>query len=385
MARAARERSEQERETPHPDTTNLHPSARPPKGRAAREPSEQERETPHPDTTNLHPTALPVITPHGLPLRRGDAGDAVRDLQHRLALIGYAIDGDSTEFGTETEASLRRFQSDRGLVVDGICGPQSWNALVEADHRLGDRLLYYRDPMMRGDDVAELQRGLGQLGFDPYWVDGILGPRTHRAIQQFQHNVGLPDDGVVGRSTIEALHRLTVRTAGQVTIAEVREHERLRRQPNRIEGRRIVVGDTGDLPVIAQAVARRLRQLGADVLTFSTPDLSRQARTANQWNGDIYLGVTLAVDNFGISYFAMSGFESVGGRALAQRCSAALGACLPEPVPTRAMRLSILRETRMPAVWCRIGPGETVVPQAAHIGRALTDATADWCLNPGLP
>ena len=331
------------------------------------------------------PAPRPSATgqPHGLPLRRGDSGDAVHDLQRRLALIGYRTDGEPQEFGTETEASLRRFQSDRGLVVDGICGPQSWNALVEADHRLGDRLLYYRDPMMRGDDVAELQRRLGQLGFDPHWVDGILGPRTHKAIQQFQQNAGLPDDGVIGRSTIDALERLTSRTTGQLTIAEVREHERLRHQPNRVEGKRIVVGDTGELPVIAQAIARRLRHVGADVLSFSTPDLGHQARTSNQWNGDIYLGVTLAGDNFGVSYFAMSGFESVGGRALAQRCSAALAPWLAEPAPTKPMRLSILRETRMPAVWCRIGPGSAVVPRAPHIARALADAITDWCLDPG--
>ncbi len=321
-------------------------------------------------------------SPRGLPLRRGDAGDAVHDLQRRLALIGYPIDGDSQEFGTETEASLRRFQSDRGLVVDGVCGPQSWNALVEADHRLGDRLLYYRDPMMRGDDVAELQRLLGQLGFDPHWVDGVLGPRTDRAIRQFQQNVGLPDDGVVGRSTTDTLDRLAGRTRGQVTIAQVREHERLRHQPNRVEGRRIVVGDAGDLPVIAQAVARRLRKLGADVLSFSTPDLSHQARTSNQWNGDLYLGLTLAVDNFSISYFAMSGFESVGGRALAQRCSTALQPLLAETAPATAMRLAILRETKMPAVWCRIGPGDIVVPRAPRIARALVDAISSWCLDP---
>ena len=247
-----------------------------------------------------------------LPLRRGDIGEAVRDLQERLALIGYGTGVDHQEFGAATEASLRQFQNDRGLVVDGICGPQSWNALVEADHRLGDRLLYYRAPMMRGDDVAEVQRRLGQLGFDAYWVDGILGPRTQTAIRQFQQNVGLPDDGVVGRSTVEALERLTRRSAAEVTIAEVREHERLRLQPSRVEGRRVVIGDTGELPVIAQAVARRLRHAGAEVLSFSTPDLSHQARTSNQWNGDIYLGVTLAVDNFGFSYFATRGFESVG-------------------------------------------------------------------------
>ena len=330
------------------------------------------------------PTADSAGRPGGLPLRRGDQGDAVLDLQRRLSLIGYSTDGDAHEFGAVTEAALRRFQSDRGLVVDGVCGLQSWNALVEADHRLGERLLYYRSPMMRGDDVAELQQRLGRLGFDPQWVDGILGPRTESAVRQFQHNVGLRDDGVVGRDTVDALDRVGRRTTNDVTVAEVREHDRLRHQPNRVEGRRIVVGDTGELPVIAQALARHLRQAGAEVLSFSTPDLGHQARTSNQWGGDIYLGVTLATDNFGVSYFSMSGFESVGGKALAQRCCASLTPLLAAPAPARAMRLPILRETRMPAVWCRIGPGAVVVPRAPRIALTLAEAVIEWCLDPGL-
>ena len=326
------------------------------------------------------------MTPSGadLPLRRGDQGEAVHDLQRRLSLIGYGSESDAGEFRAGTEAALRRFQSDRGLVVDGICGAQSWNALVEADHRLGDRLLYYRAPMMRGDDVADVQQRLGRLGFDPQWVDGIFGPRTQGAVEQFQHNVGVPSDGVVGRATVDALERLSTQSLDDLTIAQVRERDRLRHQPTHVEGRRIVIGDSGELPVIAQAVARRLRQAGAEVLSFSTPDLSYQARTSNQWQGDIYLGVTLASDDLAVSYFAMRGFESVGGRALAQRCCDALAPLLASPAPAKAMRLPILRETRMPAVWCRIGPGSTVVPQAPHIAGALADALIDWCLDPGL-
>ncbi|MCY4068208.1 MAG: peptidoglycan-binding protein [Acidimicrobiaceae bacterium] len=319
--------------------------------------------------------------PQGLLLRRGDSGDDVADLRRRLAVLGYGA-GDSQHFDTETEAALRSFQGDRGLVVDGICGRHTWNALVEAAHRLGDRLLYYRVPMMRGDDVADLQRKLGQLGFDPQWVDGVLGPQTNRAIRQFQRNLGLREDGMVGRSSTDALERLTSRTRSRVTIAEVREHERIRRQPTRVEGRRVVLGDTGDLPALTAAIARRLRRRGAEVLSFSSPDLGHQARTANDWNGDIYLGVMLATDNFAVSYFAMSGFESVGGKALAQRCSAALKPYVS--VAPKAMRLPILRETRMPAVWCRFGPGELLVPLTPHLSQALAGAVSEWCLDPGL-
>ena len=39
-------------------------------------------------------------------------------------------------------------------------------------------MLYHRIPMMRGDDVAELQARLNSLGFDTGKVDGIFGPDT---------------------------------------------------------------------------------------------------------------------------------------------------------------------------------------------------------------
>lgn len=317
-----------------------------------------------------------------LPLRRGDRGEAVLDLQRRLTLMGFGVEGEHREFGPLTEASLRSFQRARGLTVDGVCGPHSWDSLVEADNRLGDRLLYYRAPMMRGDDVEDLQRRLGRLGFDARWVDGIFGPYTETAARQFQQNVGLPSDGVVGRSTVDALNRLSGRSAGGITVAEVRAHERLRHQPPSVGGKRIVVGDSGQLPVVAQGVARRLRRDGAEVLAFSTPDLRHQARTANQWGGDVYLGMTLTVDNFSVSYFSMPGFESIGGQALADCCCEALAELLPEPVSPTAMRLPILRETRMPAVWCRIGPGQAVVPRAPQIAQALAGALTQWCRQP---
>src|SRR4051812_35182321 len=102
-----------------------------------------------------------------LPLRAGATGDAVRDVQRRLAAVGIGADGDPLgTFGPGTEAALRRFQDQRGLRVDGVCGTQTWDSLVEADRRLGDRLLYERRPMVRGDDVGELQQLLGALGFD---------------------------------------------------------------------------------------------------------------------------------------------------------------------------------------------------------------------------
>lgn len=66
-------------------------------------------------------------------LRRGDMGKAVRDVQQRLADMGYdlgkwGVDGD---FGTATEAAVRKFQTARGLTADGIVGAATWAALED--------------------------------------------------------------------------------------------------------------------------------------------------------------------------------------------------------------------------------------------------------------
>lgn len=315
-------------------------------------------------------------------LRLGDTGEAVFDLQQRLALAGYETAEDHYFFGPATEAALKKFQADRGLIADGICGPYSWAALVEADYQLGDRLLYYRLPMMHGDDISDLQQRLGKLGFDVGWVDGIFGFDTQKAVQQFQHNVGLPVDGVVGRITLHTLHRLSKQSAGELTITEVREHERLRQQPCLVEGRKIVVGNIGDLPVIANAIARQLRRSGAKVLSLESPSLSYQAHTSNNWSGDAYIGITSTTRRLDVSYFATSGFKSTGGQALADQCVNALQPLFRETLIITGLKIPILRETRMPAVWCRLGPGAKVVTHAPEIAEALTSAVMNWCFQP---
>ena len=64
-------------------------------------------------------------------LRRGITGDAVKQLQTLLMMKGYdcGATGADGVFGKNTEAAVRKFQWDNGLVVDGICGPKTYAAL----------------------------------------------------------------------------------------------------------------------------------------------------------------------------------------------------------------------------------------------------------------
>lgn len=73
-----------------------------------------------------HPVAMKPQRPT---LRRGDSGDAVRDLQTALWKVGgYGLLIDS-DFGPKTEAAVVAFQSARGLKPDGVVGEKTWGAL----------------------------------------------------------------------------------------------------------------------------------------------------------------------------------------------------------------------------------------------------------------
>jgi peptidoglycan hydrolase-like protein with peptidoglycan-binding domain len=67
-------------------------------------------------------------------LRKGSTGNPVRRAQKRLTLAGYDTGGVDGSFGAKTEAAVKRFQADQGLVEDGIVGPATW-ARIDA---LGD-------------------------------------------------------------------------------------------------------------------------------------------------------------------------------------------------------------------------------------------------------
>jgi peptidoglycan hydrolase-like protein with peptidoglycan-binding domain len=144
------------------------------------------------------------------PIRRGDRGPAVEDIQRRLRVLGAdlgptGIDG---VFLGATLAAVRAFQHERDLAEDGDVGERTWAALVDATFTLGDRLLYLHFPHFHGADVRVLQGALNVLGFAAGDLDGIFGAFTERAVREFQANSGLPADGIVGPDTVRALGNL---------------------------------------------------------------------------------------------------------------------------------------------------------------------------------
>ncbi|MCM0620075.1 peptidoglycan-binding domain-containing protein [Nocardioides bruguierae] len=61
-------------------------------------------------------------------LRQGDSGPAVQALQVELNKRGASLATDGA-FGPATDSAVRSFQSSRGLSVDGVAGPNTWESL----------------------------------------------------------------------------------------------------------------------------------------------------------------------------------------------------------------------------------------------------------------
>jgi len=288
--------------------------------------------------------------------RLGSSGAPIRDIQVRLGALGFPCSADPAgEFGAATSAAVISFQSDRGLPADGIVGQDTWRALYEAGYRLGDRLLYNRRPMLRGDDVAELQRRLNALGFDVGKVDGIFGPDTAHAISEFQQNRSISEDGVVGPQIIAEL-ALVSKATRKTGREAIREREWLRGLPHSIAGARIFIDPACGIEGEAEATwdaavttATSIQKLGAIPLMARSADARPPERIralrANRLGADLIVGYRFPAGSDAlITFFASSKSHSEAGAALA----AHLARVLSFPVSGRAQ--SLLKETRAPAV-----------------------------------
>jgi len=74
-------------------------------------------------------------------IRKGSKGQEVTECQTMLYKLGYniGVSGIDGDFGRNTEAAVKSFQSDHKLTVDGVVGPMTWDALDKAYAQLGSQ------------------------------------------------------------------------------------------------------------------------------------------------------------------------------------------------------------------------------------------------------
>lgn len=143
------------------------------------------------------------------PIKEGSSGDAVKDIQERLAKIEYLSTSKITShFDANTKQAIEKFCKDCNIEIRDFVDEEVWGELVDATYTLGDRTLYLRMPNFHGSDCKQLQQILGTLGFSVGDEDGRFGVLTESALRQFQLNMGLPSDGIVGAYTYRSIQSL---------------------------------------------------------------------------------------------------------------------------------------------------------------------------------
>lgn len=143
-----------------------------------------------------------------------ESSESVAELQRHLADMGY-FNGEITgHYGPQTQEAVLRFQQDMGLAADGIVGPETAQVLFQGAPS-GEAPYDSQGPEARGgvrledngDQVAELQQRLADLGYYSGEISGVFDYPTEAAVMQFQRDNGLSTDGVVGPSTEDTLRR----------------------------------------------------------------------------------------------------------------------------------------------------------------------------------
>lgn len=321
------------------------------------------------------PGRVPILGPGA----SGAAAEEVRSILHRIGLLEDPVG----TYDQACELAVRDFQQRRGILVDGLVGPETYRSLSAARYRLGDRVLHrsVSAPLV-GDDVLALQSRLLELGYAAGRADGLFGQVTEQALLGFQHEAGLGPDGTCGPATVRALQRLSATVVGGRPQL-MRETDQMHRRGPTLAGKRILLDPAHGGPdlghraaglteaalswTIAHRLEGRLAAAGVRVeLTrgpSTGPTVAERIAFANASNADLLLSLhvdgntsTAAQGLATFHYGTAHGVSSTVGERLAGLLHRELLARTGlSDCRTHGKTWDLLRLTTMPAVQVDLG------------------------------
>ena len=140
----------------------------------------------------------------------GARGDNVVKIQRELIRRGYNVPGGTDgQYGSGCRETVKKFQGDNGLEIDGVVGKRTWDTLfptLEIELPYPGKIITMGS---RGENVIRIQKRLIRLGYNvPGGADGQYGSGCREMIKKFQGDNGLEIDGDVGKNTWNTLFPL---------------------------------------------------------------------------------------------------------------------------------------------------------------------------------
>lgn len=144
-------------------------------------------------------------------LRMGSRGDEVKQVQQQLSNRSLVKSSHVTGYyGPITYEAVKKFQSQNGLMVDGIVGPATRQKLNLSSSTSRSSSSVVSSGLFKlgtsHPEVSDIQRRLKELGHYKYSrITQYYGPITQEAVKSFQRANGLAVDGIAGPATLRKL------------------------------------------------------------------------------------------------------------------------------------------------------------------------------------
>ncbi|MDA2947093.1 MAG: peptidoglycan-binding domain-containing protein [Actinomycetota bacterium] len=131
------------------------------------------------------------------------SSDELLDLSNKIQAAGYQFPTDAVDCKALVELFLNDYNLNKNISKENL-----WLELLNHGYNLGDRILNFSNPVLKGSDVEELQEMLSRLGFYSEPINSVYTKELMKAVEAFQENRGLGVDGVVGLNTAIEIKKL---------------------------------------------------------------------------------------------------------------------------------------------------------------------------------